>query len=92
MQKLYARYQAQGLVILGVDVAESHDTVANFVQQNGYDWTFLLDSNSRVSQQYRASGIPTHAFVDPTGVIRAYQIGGLSAGTMASNLAAIMTK
>ncbi len=92
MKKLYARYKDQGLVILGVDIAENHDTVASFVQQNGYDWTFLLDSNSQVSQQYHASGIPTHAFVDSTGVIRAYQIGGLSADTMVHNVAAILPK
>jgi len=92
MKQLYARYQSQGLVILGVDVAEGRDTVNNFIAQNGYNWTFVLDSDSRVGQLYNASGIPTHAFVDATGVVRAYQIGGLSVSTMESNLTQIMPK
>ncbi len=92
MKKLYARYQSQGLVILGVDLAESRDTVTNFTTQNGYNWTFLLDSDSRVGQLYNAGGIPTHAFVDATGVIRGYQIGGISVPAMESNLAQILPK
>jgi len=92
MKRLYSKYKGAGLVILGVDIGEAHDTVSSFVTQNGYDWTFVLDGDGRVSGSYNASGIPTHAFVDATGVIRAYRVGGLSPDVMQGFLAQIMPK
>ena len=92
MKKFYAKYRNQGLVILGVDLAEDPNTVQKFVQENGYDWTFLLDRDSRVAQSYNAGGIPTHAFVDANGVIQGYSTGGLPPDQMEGYLAKILPK
>ena len=92
MQRIYTKYKDQGLVVLGVDLAESRETVSSYVTQNKYDWIFLLDQDQQIGRQYYVSGIPAHAFIDRAGVIRQYVISGLSAPTMESYLSTILAK
>jgi len=89
IQQLYARYQAQGLVVLGVDFREDRETVRDFVHSSGFSWTFLLDSQAGVAARYAVTGLPLHAFVDQTGIIRAIMVGGFRLG-MESYLAEIL--
>jgi len=78
------------VVFLGVDQGENADTVRNFVKNNGFSWTFLLDSDMKVSMTYRASGIPMTFFVDREGVIRDIHVGQLFPATLESKLAKIL--
>ena len=82
MAKLYARYQSQGLIILGVDVKEDAGRVRDFVTRRGFRWQFILDSDGAVSRRYYLTGIPMHVFIDRTGAIRALQPGGLDTSMM----------
>lgn len=82
MQQRYNRYREQGLVIVGVDMAEGIDTVKQYVESNGFDWTFVLDSDNRVASSYFVSGIPTHLFIGRDGVIKAIQVGGIPGNLM----------
>lgn len=88
-EKAYQRYRSQGMEFLGVDVEEDAETVRKFVQENGYSWLFLLDSDGKVSRSYQVSGIPTTFFIDREGIIRDLQIGELSAPALESRLAKI---
>jgi cytochrome c-type biogenesis protein len=82
MAKLYARYQSQGLIILGVDVKEDAGRVRDFVTPRGFRWQFVLDGDGAVSRRYYLTGIPMHVFIDKTGAIRALQPGGLDTSMM----------
>ncbi len=77
MQKLYEQYQAQDLVILGVDVQESSPTITAFTTEGGFKWTFLRDANGRLADHYMVSGLPSHVFIDRRGIVQAIHIGGL---------------
>ncbi len=92
MKQRYARFKDKGLVIVGVDLAESADTVKQFVTGNGYDWTFVLDTDNAVGQQYFVSGIPTHLFVGKDGIIKAVQTGGIPGQMMDRYLDMIMSQ
>lgn len=92
MKQKYAKYKDQGLVILGVDLREDAPTVKQFVTSNGYDWTFPMDVDGNVAQQYYVSAIPTHVFVGTDGVIKSMQIGGIPEGLMEQRLATILGK
>jgi thiol-disulfide isomerase/thioredoxin len=91
MQARYAKLRAQGLVILGVDVNEDGPIVQEFVQDNGYDWTFLIDT-SRASRAFHVTSIPHHVFIDRDGVVQATSVGALSGSKMDTYLAKIMGK
>ena len=77
MQTLYEQHRDTGLVIVGVDVQESEDTVSKFTKEVGATWPSLLDPDGDIVDRYFVSALPSHFFVDREGVIRAIHIGGL---------------
>lgn len=89
MKQRYDKYRGKGLVLLGVDLREDNATVKQFTQLNSYDWTFVIDSGD-VSDRYFVTGIPTHVFVDKTGVIKSMQVGGISGDMMDQALTQIV--
>lgn len=89
LERAYGKYRDQGVVFLGIDQGESADTVRRFVQRYNYSWTFLLDSDLKVSNSYRASAIPMSFFVDREGILRDIHVGPLSSSALDSRLAKI---
>lgn len=90
MQKLYTRYQGQGLVILGVDVQEDAGRVTAFVTKGGFTWPMLLDHDGLVARHYYLTGLPMHVFVDRAGGIQMIGSGGLTTAAMTEGLRRIM--
>ena len=80
------RYAAQDVAILSVNVGQAPDDVQSFVRQNNYGWTFLLDDDHAVSDQYCVRSVPTHVFVDRSGAIDKIWIGGATPTQMQTEL------
>ncbi len=78
MQKLYDQYRHSGLALLGVDVQETETAVRLFTARGNFDWAFLLDADGKVVDRYMVGGLPSHFFIDESGVIRAIYVGALS--------------
>ncbi len=89
LEKAYQKYKDQGVVFLGIDMQEDPATVKSFIQQNGYNWSFAVDSDTQVSRTYQASAIPTSYFIDRNGIIRDTQIGAMSSSILESKLSKI---
>lgn len=77
IQKFYRRF-ADRIVVLGIDVGESRDQVKRFVEKAGFAWTFLLDTDTKVTERYAVFAIPATFFLDSKGVIQAKYLGPLS--------------
>lgn len=80
--RAYDRYQAEGFVILAVNLTfqDAMEDVEAFVEEFQMTFPVLLDESGVVTgRQYRLLGLPTSVFVDPSGVIRRIQIGAMSA-------------
>lgn len=79
-QEIYEdeEWQKAGLVILAINLQESRDTVAAFLESNGFTFTVLLDSDGEVGLRYNVRGIPATFFIDGEGVIRDMQIGAFT--------------
>ena len=75
--KLYAKYHASGLEILGVNCWEGNPPlVKDFVQQQGMNFPILLDPKSKgVADNYGIEGIPTTIVLDGKGIVKFIQIG-----------------
>jgi thiol-disulfide isomerase/thioredoxin len=58
------RARAKGWHIYGIDVGESPNVVANYIQQYQPHYPVLLDQNSLVANQYGVPGYPTFILVD----------------------------
>ena len=64
--------------MIAVDIAESSETVRDFVQKRGLTFTNLLDETTAVARAYAIRSIPASYFIDRQGVIRAVHIGPLT--------------
>jgi len=90
MEEVYQEYKDEDVVIIGVDILESASTVRDFVEENGYSWTFVLDTTGEVSIEYAVIYIPSSFFIDENGIIRAINVGYMSRAVMESKLAEAM--
>jgi len=80
LEDIYREWNGKGLVLLAVNIAESHDEVFRFVQDYGYSFPTLLDLNGVVANEYNkynvfGRGIPMSFFVDGGGIIRDIKVG-----------------
>jgi peroxiredoxin len=82
MQDLYEQYRDQGLVILAVDMEEDVRLVRRWIDQGGYTFTFVLDSEGEQVKRYNVNASPTSYFVGRDGVIRDLKLGALSRDEM----------
>lgn len=67
--KLQENLEDRSFTILGVDVAESQKKVASFVDKMGINYPVVLDTDTKVSEQYSIFGIPTTLLVSSEGKI-----------------------
>lgn len=73
MQKFYADYNKQGVVILAVNLTpteENADSVLAFVKDYGLTFPVVLDEEGTTIQTYQVVAYPTTYVIDSNGVIR----------------------
>jgi cytochrome c biogenesis protein CcmG, thiol:disulfide interchange protein DsbE len=90
-----AAHSGSGLVVLGVwfhggKFLDSPDDVTAFMAQEGADWPTLADPGGTVQGAYDVVVPPTTFFVDRSGVVRAVQLGEMTADLLARQLAKIL--
>jgi cytochrome c biogenesis protein CcmG, thiol:disulfide interchange protein DsbE len=91
LQEVYAAKAEAGLVLLAVNSGESGGRVAQFIKDNAFTFTVLLDRYDDVLPFYRVSGLPVTFFIDAKGVIRGIKAGAFtSKGQIENYLAKIM--
>ncbi len=77
---------ADGAVILTVNIQDSAQTTAEFMSQNQFTLTALVDSGGKVTQAYGVSAIPITFLIDQQGIVR-YIKRGLFSSINEVNLA-----
>ena len=78
IEEVHREYKDKDLVVLTVNVGESQSTAQKFIEANGFTFPVLLDTEQKVSRQYKVSSIPVSYFIDKEGKIRAQRIGLLT--------------
>lgn len=68
----------RGLVILAVNIGESPATARKFMEDNGFSFRVLLDTDQSVASDYNIRAIPTTIFIDENGIVRDEKIGSFS--------------
>jgi cytochrome c biogenesis protein CcmG/thiol:disulfide interchange protein DsbE len=82
---LQRRFGPNGLQVVGVDVLESTEKAALFRKQHGLDYPIVADDGA-LRDQYQINGLPVHAFIDRSGVVRSIVVGELSAAAMQAHI------
>jgi thiol-disulfide isomerase/thioredoxin len=78
--RTYEAHQADGLVLLAVDVQEDADTVRPFVDQYKMSFPVVLDNSGQVATLYRVRALPTSIFVAADGELRKAYRGAIVDG------------
>ncbi len=91
MQALYREYGGQhNFTVVAVDVEESRDQVAAFVQQNGLSFPILLDEDGKVSNyRYFVRSLPHSLIIDRDGKVRYTWTGQQSRSNILSRLQSV---
>jgi thiol-disulfide isomerase/thioredoxin len=84
MEKLYQETKDSDLVILAVNLSEDKSTVQNFIKNNKYTFSVLLDSDNAAAMKYQVVSIPTSYFIDKEGNVVAKHIGSMTLENMKS--------
>ncbi len=85
IEALQRRYRTQGLQVVGVDVAENARKAQAFRDQHHLSYPVVVDDGT-LAQQYSIEGLPVHVFIDPRGVVRQIEVGGLDANEIRDNV------
>jgi peroxiredoxin len=78
IQEVYAAYQKQGFVVLGVNATQQDSQAAAlaFAQEMGLSFPILLDQEGEVTRLYETRAFPTSFFIDEQGIVREVVVGG----------------
>jgi len=80
--RVYERYRASDVVMLGVNYQESRDNGLAYVRRMGMGWTTVADDDGRVALSYGVFGPPETFFIGPDGVIAGRHIGPIDEATL----------
>jgi thiol-disulfide isomerase/thioredoxin len=69
LERAYKEYADKGVVILAVNVAESADTVTEFLTEQNLNLPVLLDTDRAIAAKYGINSYPTTLLVDRDGNI-----------------------
>jgi len=90
LQATYAKYQPEGLVVLGVFIQEDAKAVSDYASRVGFTFPMVADPQTQIASRYRTMGIPTHFFIDRDGTIREIRLGGLQPQDMDALVAQLL--
>ncbi len=90
IQELYEEYQAMedpDVVFLGVTFPgygneQDVDGVTEFLEENGYTFPVLMDTEASLMQPYYITAYPTTYMIDPDGNVLGYIPGGMTKDIM----------
>ena len=75
-----------------INLRETEQKVANFMQQNQYSLPVLLDLNNEVGGQFRVQYIPTTLVVDKAGIIQFRTSGAMTQAQLKEIVTALQAK
>ena len=76
--------------ILGVNQAESAETIERFAKTTGVSYPLLVDEDWVVNNKYGVSNLPTTIFIDGDGVIREVFVGTMNQAVLEDKLNALL--
>lgn len=89
IQAAYEQYRGQGLKLLAILIQDNRSDIESYAERAGLTYPKIDDSDSAIASSYRIVGIPSHFFIDSSGILREIRISSLDPETMDENLAEI---
>ena len=81
---------ADRAAVLGINQAESSETIQRFAQNTGVTYPLLVDEDWVVNNMYGVSNLPTTIFVDADGVIREVFVGTMNQAVLEDKINSLL--
>ncbi len=75
LEKLKQDFSGEPFEVVTIDVQEAGDDVRDFMKNNGYTFTVVIDEDAFVSYRYRIRSHPMKFLIDPSGKIVGWASG-----------------
>jgi peroxiredoxin len=82
LEQAYEQHKGQGLVVVGVNIADDPTTMAEYTRRMGITYPVFRDADGRTFAAYQVAATPSSYFVDRSGVIRYRVVGPLDSQTL----------
>jgi thiol-disulfide isomerase/thioredoxin len=92
LHEFYLKHQAEGFELLAVNSGESRSAVQQFIDQKGFTFPVLLDTNKDVLDGLGVSGLPTSIFVGRDGTVKTIHVGGLTPEMIEQQLTPLLSQ
>jgi thiol-disulfide isomerase/thioredoxin len=69
LDKLYRKYGARDLAILGISVSEDRAIVEKFLKEHPHDYPVVLTTENEMPRPYQVGAFPTYIVIDGEGVV-----------------------
>lgn len=89
IQAAFEAHRNDSFAVIAVNAGEDDSTAAQFVDEFHLTFPIALDRDQAVLRQYQVQALPTSFFVDPQGIIRATNVGGMSRAYIEAEIAAL---
>ncbi len=89
IEAAYEKYRAQGLRVLWIVINDSRSDIDSYAKRTGLTYPKVDDSSGAIESRYRIDGIPSHFFIDSSGILREIRISSLYPSTIEEDLAEI---
>ncbi len=86
LEAAWQRYEAQGVIFLGVDIQDTEDAARPFLQEFAITYMNGRDPSGRIAIDYGVYGIPESFFIDREGRITYKHVGALDRETLLAKL------
>jgi cytochrome c biogenesis protein CcmG/thiol:disulfide interchange protein DsbE len=84
-----AEHEADGIVLVGILMADPPDLARAFVADEGATWPTVVDPEGAIKGDYRVVARPQTYFIDRDGILRGIQIGEVRDADFERNYALI---
>ena len=74
LKELYAQYQDQGVVVVGISLDEELKPLQEMVTAKGLSWPQIHDADQTLVKLFNVKGTPTYYLLDREGKIAAKDI------------------
>jgi len=89
VEAAYEKYRAQGLEVLWIVINDNRSDIEGYAKRTGLSYPKVDDSSGAIESRYRIDGIPSHFFIDSSGILREIRISDLNPSMIEENLAQI---
>lgn len=92
LETVWQMYKDQGVVVVGIDWADTQKEAINFIGEFGQTYPNGPDLGTRAGQAYRIRGVPETYIINQQGILAWVKIGPTSLAELQSIVDPLLTK